>query len=324
MENDNDNKPTVKLPVLLPTGKPHISYSELIDHIECSWRHKLKHIDKIVTPNDGPSIHTEYGQTIHDALENYVVLPPDQRKPIDPQPSIEDFTKRLEALKASGVEIDPKDEDEFLKSIPGLLKAVPEWLDKTFPGWEGISSEKKLYETIVEQKSHQVLFKGFIDAIIRVPKYKKVKKNTAVVKKNSLRLSDLVTEHQDTDHVELIPIEGKYEYYVLDWKTTGHGWSPDKKRDFNKQLQIILYKHFFCEIMNHDLKEVKCGFVLLKRKPSKKYGHCELVPVSVGPTTQTKALNTLNASINQIKKLMFMKNRRSCKYCGYFNTEHCR
>ena len=33
----------------LLTGKPHVSFSEIKDWVECSYRHKLIHIDKLST-----------------------------------------------------------------------------------------------------------------------------------------------------------------------------------------------------------------------------------------------------------------------------------
>ena len=32
---------------MFPTGKPHVSFSEIKAWKECSWRHKLIYIDKI-------------------------------------------------------------------------------------------------------------------------------------------------------------------------------------------------------------------------------------------------------------------------------------
>ena len=55
---------------ILPTGKFHVSYSEIYDHLSCSHRHKLKHIDKLGTFTG--SLHTEFGTAIHDTLEEFI------------------------------------------------------------------------------------------------------------------------------------------------------------------------------------------------------------------------------------------------------------
>ena len=53
-----------------PTGKPHVSFSEVRVWKECPWKHKLIHIDKAI--DFETSVHLEYGTIIHDALENFL------------------------------------------------------------------------------------------------------------------------------------------------------------------------------------------------------------------------------------------------------------
>ena len=86
-------------------------------------------------------------------------------------------------------------------------------------------------------------------------------------------------------------------------------------------MQLAFYKHFYARKHNLSLKDVKCGFVLLRR--SKKTGNCELVTVSVGDKAVEKAMNTIDTMLGYIQKRMFPKNRESCKYCPYAGTEHC-
>ena len=73
---------------------------------------------------------------------------------------------------------------------------------------------------------------------------------------------------------------------------------------------------------NIDLKDIRCGFVLLKRggKPGKV---CELVTVSVGPKTYEKGLKLMRNMIKTVRKGMYLKNRNSCKYCQFYQTSHC-
>ena len=70
------------------------------------------------------------------------------------------------------------------------------------------------------------------------------------------------------------------------------------------------------------LKDIRCGFILLKRgaKPGKV---CELVKVSVGPKTLERAVKIMNSMIKMVKKGFNLKNRNSCNYCPYKDTEHC-
>jgi hypothetical protein len=70
------------------------------------------------------------------------------------------------------------------------------------------------------------------------------------------------------------------------------------------------------------LKDIRCGFVLLKRggKPGR---ICELVTVSVGPKALSRALKIVNSMVASVRRGMFLKNRDSCKYCQYKDTEYC-
>lgn len=287
----------VVIPVesMLPTGRQHISYSELHDWIECPWRHKLKYINKIQM--DSESIHTLYGQLIHAGIESYVSDV--NKNPIDADKFVAQWhnelipafiAKMTIAGNQKAIDDYNKSKDEFDSSIKPVLETLPIWLDKTFPGWTIYGAEFKLYENVGTREDR--FFKGFIDCIIKVPKKKK------------------------TD---------EFEYFLLDWKSTSWGWSFEKKTDFNKQLQLVLYKHFFSKKNSIPMKEIKCGFVILKRKPPKSDSTaiCELVMVSVGPKTEDRAITLVNNMLAHLNKKLYPKNRSSCKFCNYKNTAHC-
>lgn len=302
---------TVQLPVLnevpsLPTGKSHISFSEYSVHAECSFRHKLQYVDKVL-PFDG-SIYTEYGRSIHDAIETFLKtgkMPPSE----DVEKYFRDqMVKILEKMSAEEEEKTLKQIDEFSINIKETLEQVPAWLDSTFPGWKVHSAEFNLFEKIASQTN--VSFKGFIDAIIMVPK--KERKNS---KKYVLRLNDI------KDNSEL---SNDYEYYIIDWKSCQTFWSSDKRRNFKTQMQIILYKHYFCTKFNVPLKDVKCGFGLLRMKTTKtNKDRIQFVLISAGEKTIDRALKEVNTMVNMTKKKIYMKNRNSCKYCPYYKTKFC-
>ena len=71
--------------------------------------------------------------------------------------------------------------------------------------------------------------------------------------------------------------------------------------------QLILYKHFWSRKHNVPLKDIRCGFILLKRggKPG---NMCELVPVSVGPKSLDRATKMMS---NMIINLISSKNERT-------------
>ncbi len=273
--------------MLLPTGKPHVSFSEIKCWKECSWRHKLVHIDKIDMFE--PSPYLDFGTAVHEGCETYL-----KDKKIDKNKLIKDIKDAWEkhgfddpgwvANQPGWYKYAPV--DEWCQWAENMWDEVPGFLDETFPGWECFEAEELLYENIVDK---DVNFKGYIDGIIKVPKKKG---------------------------------EG-YNYWIIDWKTAqSYGWRREKKQDILMTAQLILYKHFWSRKHSVPLKDVRCGFVLLKRggKPGKV---CELVTVSVGPKSLDKALKILNNMIGSVSKKFYLKNRNSCKYCPYEKTKYC-
>lgn len=289
--------------------------------MDCSYRHRLKHIEKIGIGK--PSIHTEYGQVIHDVLENYI-LGKHELNDETIATATDAFRKLCDELKEKhNIQVTDKDINDFSASIPHIVNSVPAFLDETFPGWTGFAAEHALYESVAGQTNKW--FKGFIDTVIRIPKNSRKGKKAAPEDNEGatvLRLSELVKQVKPGEENQ--EFGDGYEFWIIDWKTTSWGWDAMKKRDFQKQLQLVFYKHYFCRLLNLRLDQVKCGFVLLKRTPRKSdNSRCELVTVSVGPKTETKALEVLNNMINQVASGRAIKNRNSCRFCDYNGTEHC-
>jgi hypothetical protein len=273
--------------VVFPTGKPHISFSEVKQWKECAYRHKLLYVDKIEMFEPSPFL--DFGTAVHEGCETLL-----ETKQVDREKLITDIKRAWEKYGF--------DDPEWVSRQPGWYKyapvnewcnwaenmwsEVPDFLDKTFPGWECFKAEEDLYE---EVEGKDIFFKGFVDGIIKVPKSR----------------------------------GSGHNYWIIDWKTAGsYGWRRDKKQDIGMTAQLILYKHFWSKKHNIPLKDIRCGFILLKRggKPGKV---CELVTVSVGPKSLIKGVKIMNNMINAVRKGFNLKNRNSCKYCPYYNTEHC-
>ena len=272
-----------------PTGKPHISFSEIKNWKECAYRHKLLYIDKLDVFKDSPYLH--FGTAVHEGCENLI-----DGKTVDEKKILTEMKKSWEE---AGFE-----KPEWYNQQPGWYKHQPvevweTWaknmwsdvlgfLNTEFPGWSCFNAEEYLYENIPEIKE-PLMFKGFIDAVLKVPK------------------------KRGEGHV----------YWILDWKTAGlRGWSRDKKQDLGMTAQLILYKYFWSAKHNIPLKDIRCGFVLLKR--GGKIGKiCSLVPVSVGDVTLNKGVKLMKNMISGVRKGMKIKNKNSCQYCAFHKTEHC-
>jgi len=262
--------------VNLPTGKPHVSFSEIRCWKECSYRHLLQHVKKIDLDKPGPLM--DFGTAVHASCENFL-----KTRTMDASIA----TQMIETVWEKNKELEgfePKTLKGFLQEAENILAEVPAFVDTTFPKWEFIDAEHQLYEPI-EGQPHA--FKGFIDGVIKAE-----------------------------------GARGKSVVWLIDWKTTSWGWNRYKREDEMIKAQLVLYKNYWTKKVDVNPKDVRCGFVLLKRtaKPTQ---HCELIPVSVGDVTSKKSLKIVNNMVVSVKRGIALKNRSSCTYCVYKDTEHC-
>ena len=282
-----------ELPIL-PNHKPHVSYSEIRNWKECAYRHKLSYIDNIDVFE--PSQYLSYGSAVHNGIENFLV-----NKKMDIDSVLEEIKKEWETHgfdsdefinRQAQIRADngwkPKPHiyiDTWLEYAKNSLEEIPDFLSDTFGEYEVVSAEEQLYEHVPEVGAY---FKGFIDALIKTKDKK-----------------------------------GKETYWIIDWKTAGDkGWFADKRRDILTWAQVALYKYFWRNKNNIDIKSVRCGFVLLKRG-AKPGNICELVKVSVGPKAEEKCTSILRSMVLSMKRGIYLKNRNSCRFCDFKNTTHC-
>jgi len=250
------------------------------------------YVDKIETYENNP--YAEFGTIVHDTIERYLKTGKMSVEDVEDRlrtkwdehqfDSPEYIAKVTAQRKRFDLRYRHESFDSWVKSAHNILSAIPEFMEYNFGDWEYVSAEEQIYE---EMPALGLNFKGFIDAII------KSKKN------------------------------GKEKYWVIDWKTTGpRGWYTDKRRDFLTQAQVGLYKKFWAQREGIDLKSIGCGYALLKRntKPEK----CAwFMPVSVGPKFITKSEKLLESMVRSVRKGMNLKNRFNCKFCPFYQTEHC-
>jgi len=274
----------------LPTGKGHISFSELKTWIECGWAHKLIHIDKLSDFED--SIYSDFGKAIHTACEGYL-----QTRKMDTASALSEIKTFWEERGYPDVDNWPEYKSAvpvlqyWLDTAENMLASVPSFMEEQYPGWEVVAVEERFREPFLDTGFY---FKGFIDAIIKVEK------------------------------------KGKTKYYIIDWKTAGNGgWHPQKRRDNNVRMQLVLYKYFWAQKHKIDYKSIQCAFVLLKRNnpdmTKKSSGNrCSILKVSAGPVTIERAVKKVKSMFTLVNRRMHLKNRYSCKFCEFFETEHCK
>ena len=287
MSNFNDAK------MLLPTGKPHVSFSEVKMWKECPWRHKLVHIDKLSIFE--PSPHLDYGTIVHEGIENFLKTRkmdiPDVLKKIEAAweengfDTEEFIVNQTKSAKAQGWKYRHNTLAEWKQSAINSLERLPSFMDENFGNWKTIEAEHQLYEDISGLEGEK--FKGFIDAII------------------------------------LSENDGKKKAWIIDWKTSSaRGWNRQKRQDFLMQAQLMLYKSFWAEKMMLRSRDISCGFVLLKKNTATEKS-VELINVSAGPSALEKSQKLVRSAIKGIKSGMKLKNREACMFCEFKDTQHC-
>ena len=264
---------------VLPTGKQHISFSEVKLWKECSYRHNLVHIKKLSLFKPSPAL--DFGTAVHASCEHYLLT-----REMKPEIAFDSMEK------AWATNSTPENPDFTQASLAKskveattILSELPKFLDETFPERETISAEHQLYEPI---NNHPHAFKGFIDGVIKA----KGKRGETI-------------------------------YWVIDWKTAARGWYRDKRSDPMVAAQLALYKNYWCQ-KNPEIpfKNVRAAFVILK-KAAKPGEHCELFSISLGEVPINRSLKVVSNMITAVKKGIALKNRDSCMWCEFKNTEHC-
>jgi len=273
-----------------PTGKPHVSFSEIAGWDACQLRHYLEHVLKLATWEENP--YADLGTSCHDVAETYI-----DKRVLDVAAGQALFkklwTKNYENYSEKTLERLRKqykvstDEGVFLvynQMIEDIMVELPAFMDDTFPGWEPVNAEEFIYEQI---PGDGMRFKGYVDAIIKC--------------KNK---------------------RGKELIWLIDWKTCGWGWTVQQKRDPIKAMQLGYYKIYYAQKRGLDLKDVRCAFVLLKRD-GKKGARIEPLTVSVGPKAVDRANEKATQMLSAVRKGFRFKNRKNCRFCPWQKTERC-
>lgn len=125
-------------------------------------------------------------------------------------------------------------------------------------------------------------FKGFIDAVVKTP-------------------------------------DGKI--HLIDWKSCSWGWDMRKRSDPLVTYQLTLYKIFYAQKHNVELKNIETHFALLKRTAKKE--NVEIFRVTSANRKQANAKELLDKALFNIQKKNFIKDKRSCGKCEFYKTQHC-
>jgi len=121
--------------------------------------------------------------------------------------------------------------------------------------------------------------------------------------------------------IDVILKDGNGHYHIIDWKTCSWGWDARKKNNTLYVRQLVLYKHYYAKKHGLSPRTISTHFGLIKRTAKK--GRVEIFRVTSGERKTKNSLDFLSKALYNIKRGRRIKNRLSCKYCPYYETEHC-
>ena len=141
------------------------------------------------------------------------------------------------------------------------------------------------------------------------------------------QLLEPITEFDSYDtnfkgFIDLVIKTGDDKYHIIDWKSCSWGWSAQKKSDPMTTYQLTYYKNYFSKKHNIDAKNIETYFILLKRTAKKE--NVEILRVTSGHKKTQNSLNILQNAVINIERNNYIKNRLNCKYCDFYQTEHCK
>ena len=279
-----------------------ISHSQFTAYNECNLKWKLRYIDKLSL--SGGNIHTLFGSAMHTVLQEYLTtmynksIVEAEKLKLDVMLK-EQMIKEFNTIRARWkiIPCEQKDMVEFYQDGVEIIKHFRKHRNKYFmkKNYELIGVEVPIFMNIQEG----VQLKSFLDVVIRN------------------KVSGRIT--------------------IIDLKTATRGWWDYQKKDFYKKSQLLMYKQFYSDKFNVSLDKIDVYFLILKRKIAKKSDF----PISrlqkFEPAHGKPSVNKTMKAFHEFRELIFdskgeyrtnrdyaAKPGSACKFCEFYDTEHCK
>jgi len=279
-----------------------ISYSQFSQWGRCPYMWKLNYVDKLGTYTD--SIHTMFGQAMHETLQTYLtVMYNDTIKIADALPLDEMLLHRMkthyiEIMEKNGGEVfcEQEDMEEFYSH--GL--AILDWFKKK----RNMYFSKKNYELVgievpIEYElPNKIEFIGYMDVVLH-----------------------------DTF---------RDRYKIIDIKTATMGWNKYQKADKNKTDQLLLYKQFYGKQHDIPLDKIDVEYFIVKRKLYENVDFPQRRVQIFQPANGTPSINKVINNLNQFIDESFIDgeynlehnyikqpSKKNCRFCEFNQTERC-
>ena len=279
-----------------------ISHSQFTAYNECNLKWKLRYIDKLSL--SGGNIHTLFGSAMHTVLQEYLTtmynksIVEAEKLKLDVMLK-EQMIKEFNIIRARWkiIPCEQKDMVEFYQDGVEIIKHFRKHRNKYFmkKNYELIGVEVPIFMNIQEG----VQLKSFLDVVIRN------------------KVSGRIT--------------------IIDLKTATRGWWDYQKKDFYKKSQLLMYKQFYSDKFDVSLDKIDVYFLILKRKIAKKSDF----PISrlqkFEPAHGKPSVNKTMKAFHEVRELIFdskgeyrtnrdyaAKPGSACKFCEFYDTEHCK
>jgi len=279
-----------------------ISHSQFTAYNECNLKWKLRYIDKLSL--SGGNIHTLFGSAMHTVLQEYLTtmynksIVEAEKLKLDVMLK-EQMIKEFNIIRARWkmIPCEQKDMVEFYQDGVEIIKHFKKHRNKYFmkKNYELVGVEVPIFMNIQEG----VQLKSFLDVVIRN------------------KVSGRIT--------------------IIDLKTATRGWWDYQKKDFYKKSQLLMYKQFYSDKFDVPLDKIDVYFLILKRKIAKKSDF----PISrlqkFEPAHGKPSVNKTMKAFHEFRELIFdskgeyrtdrdyaAKPGSACKFCEFYDTEHCK
>ena len=278
-----------------------ISHSQFTAYNECNLKWKLRYIDKLSL--SGGNIHTLFGSAMHTDLQEYLTtmynksIVEAEKLKLDVMLK-EQMIKEFNIIRARWkmIPCEQKEMVEFYQDGVEIIKHFKKHRNKYFmkKNYELVGIEVPIFMNVQEG----VQLKSFLDVVIRN------------------KVSGRIT--------------------IIDLKTSTRSWTDFHKKNFYKKAQLLMYKQFYSEKFDVPLENIDVYFLILKRKIAKKSDW----PISrlqkFEPAHGKPSVNKTMKAFNEFRELIFdskgnhridrqypAKPGSACKFCEFYDTEHC-
>lgn len=276
-----------------------VSFSQYSMWKKCPRSWKLKYIDKI---KQGPSIHMTFGTAMHETLQHYIYV-------AHTESGVEadkiNLSKLLHERMMFNYDNDKKDGEHFSN-----LEEMEEFY------YDGVA----ILEWIKNHRNDFFQLKDMELVGIEIPINRRILGDYDV---NLVGYIDVVFREISTGKI-----------FIIDIKTSTSGWKKFHKEDKSKTAQLVLYKMYFAEQYDCDIKDIDVSFHIVKRKIPKDPEYKVMLRrlQKFEPTSGTKTQKQLKESFEEfvisthnkdgsrrtdVEYPALKNGGKNCKYCDF-------